>query len=355
MASALVEQFRKGGVSRDVRLTAASGALPLTPSDQVELLYLLTRDRDEKVRSEAEASLLDISPEDLSKVLSDRGTHPKALHFFGLRIDELDLMQVIIQNASTEDPTVQEMIPRLPTDLLEFVVINQTRLLRHPPLIVVLEANDGLSTDQRRRINELKHDFRIGAEKDRPAEPEPVTPEVLLDFDEGPPEDEAPPPVNIEQAIEQYGDDREDADLTEDEKRERLSAYQKLVGMTPAEKMVEALKGDREERMILIRDRNRVVYSAVMSSPKLTQGDIEAISALRNVSPEVLRQIGAKREWTKKYKICHELVKNPLTPIEISMKHISRLSSMDLKRLSRDRNVAEQVRRQAIKITRGNK
>lgn len=175
-----------------------------------------------------------------------------------------------------------------------------------------------------------------------------------MDFDEGPPEDEAPPPVNIEQAMEQYGDERDHAELTEEEKAEKFSAYQKLIGMTPSEKMVEALKGDRETRMILVRDRNRVVYSAVMSSPKLTDGDIEAISSLRNVSPEVLRQVGGRREWTKKYKICHELVKNPVTPIEISMKHISRLSSMDLKRLARDRNVPEQVRRQANKLTRKN-
>ena len=355
MASALVEQFRKGGVSRDVRLTAASGVLPLTPSDQVDLLFLLTRDRDEQIRNQAEGNLIDLPPEDLIQVLSERGTNPKALHFFGLRIDTPDLMQVIIQNLSTEDLTVQVMIPRLPTDLLEFIVINQTRLLRHTPLIATLEANNGLSLDQRRRINELKHDFKIGEKLEPGVAPEHVAPEILVDFDEGPPEDEAPPPVNVEQAIEQYGDEREDANLTEDEKRERMSAYQRLVGMTPAEKMVEALKGDREERMILVRDRNRVVYSAVISSPKLTNGDIEAISALRNVSPEVLRQIGAKREWTRKYKICHQLVRNPLTPIEISMKHISRLSSMDLKQLSRDRNVPEQVRRQAIKITRGNK
>lgn len=355
MASPLIEQFRKGGVSRDVRLTAASGVLPLTPSDQVELLLLLTFDRDKEIRNKAETSLANVPQEDLSGVLRERGTNPKALHFFGLRIEDPELLQVIVQNPSTGDQTVQEMVPRMSTELLEFVVINQTRLLRHTSLIEVLELSEALNSDQRRRLNELRHDFKIGEVAKPVVEAEPRAPEVLVDLDEGPPEDEAPPPVNVAQAIEQYGDGRGDAELTEEEKAERLSAYQKLVGMTPAEKMVEALKGDRETRMILVRDRNRVVYSAVMSSPKLTDGDIEAISALRNVSPEVLRQIGAKREWTRRYSICHELVKNPLTPIEISMKHISRLSSMDLKRLSRDRNVPEQVRRQATKLTRKNR
>jgi hypothetical protein len=125
--------------------------------------------------------------------------------------------------------------------------------------------------------------------------------------------------------------------------------------MNAAEKMMEALKADRETRMILIRDRNRVVYSAVLSSPRLTDGDVESIAQMKNVSPEVLRTIGGKREWTKRYSVRLELVRNALTPIEVSMRQIGSLSSMDLKKLTRDRNVPEQVRRQATKLTRSSK
>jgi hypothetical protein len=56
LSSPLVNQFKKGGISRDVRLTGASGALPLTPFDQVELLFLLTRDSDEEAEDGAGAS-----------------------------------------------------------------------------------------------------------------------------------------------------------------------------------------------------------------------------------------------------------------------------------------------------------
>ena len=35
-ANPFVEQFRKGGVPRDLRLMAAQGALPLKPSDLAE-------------------------------------------------------------------------------------------------------------------------------------------------------------------------------------------------------------------------------------------------------------------------------------------------------------------------------
>jgi hypothetical protein len=354
MGSPLVDQFRKGGVSRDVRMTAATGLLPLTSGDQVELLFLLTRDRDEEIRRKAEASLMGVAPEELSAVLADRGTNSKVLDFFAARLDSPELLQAVVQNQSTDDRTIQEMVPRLSSDLLEFIVINQTRLLRHLAIIEALEAHPSLSTDQRRRLNELRHDFKIGVEVEPVAEVAGEKPEVLVDLDEGPPEDEAPPPMSIEEAMETYGDGKEAAALTEEEKKVKRSAFQRLIGMTPAEKMLEALKGDREARMLLVRDRNRVVYSAVLSSPKLTDGDVQSFAAMRNVSPEVLRQIGAKREWTKKYNIRLELVKNPLTPIEISMQQIARLSPMDLKRLTRDRNVPEQVRRRATKLVSKN-
>ena len=351
MSSPLVEQFRKGGVSHDVRLTAAKGSLPLTPSDQTELLCLLTRDRDEEVRENAETSLEAIPIEDLSVVVKEHSTSPEVLHFYGARLDSPELLEAIILNPTTEDQAIQEMVPRLSSDLLELVVINQTRLLRHPTIIDELEAARSLSSDHRRRLTEFKHDFKLGVQ----APPTPKPSKALIDLDEGPPEQEAPPPVSIEEATETYRDEREDAKLDEEEKKKRESILKRLVKMSAAEKMIEGLKGDREARMMLIRDRNRVVYSAVLASPKLTNAEIEAVAAMRNVSPEVLRTVGGKRNWVKRYGVSHELVRNPLTPVEISMKLISRLNARDLKRLTRDRNVPELVRRQATKLTQSNK
>ena len=95
MASPLVDQFRKGGVSRDVRLTAAAGALPLKPMDQLELLYLLTRDRDDEVRDKADASLRQVKVENLQNVLKDTSANPKVLEYFGTRLEDPDLLELI--------------------------------------------------------------------------------------------------------------------------------------------------------------------------------------------------------------------------------------------------------------------
>jgi hypothetical protein len=119
--------------------------------------------------------------------------------------------------------------------------------------------------------------------------------------------------------------------------------------------MIMGLKGSRQARLMLIRDRNRTVWGAVLSSPNMNEADAEAIVQMRNVAPDVLREVGKKREWVKRYKVAHELVKNPKTPPEVSSQLLTRLSARDLKSLVKDRNVPEMIRRQAEKLTKRTK
>ena len=62
--------------------------------------------------------------------------------------------------------------------------------------------------------------------------------------------------------------------------------------MGVAERMKAAMKGTKSERAILIRDPNKLVSAAVLSSPKLTESEVENFAKLANVSEEVLRTIG---------------------------------------------------------------
>ena len=89
--------------------------------------------------------------------------------------------------------------------------------------------------------------------------------------------------------------------LSEEERdqTEKVSAVQKIYRLNTAEKLITALKGSREERAILIRDPNRLVATAVLGSPRLTEAEVESISGMKSVSDEILREIGHHREWTK--------------------------------------------------------
>jgi hypothetical protein len=126
-----------------------------------------------------------------------------------------------------------------------------------------------------------------------------------------------------------------------------------FVEATLAEKVIAALKGNRSDRALLVRDPNRMVWSAVLGSPGLTDAEIESFSAMRNISDQALRRIGGDREWTKKYIIISNLVKNPRTPIGVSMTLVSRLTPRDLKAVVVDKNVPEAVRKHAEKFVRG--
>jgi hypothetical protein len=143
--------------------------------------------------------------------------------------------------------------------------------------------------------------------------------------------------------------------LSEEERQqtEKVNAVQKIYRMNTAEKLITALKGSREERTILIRDPNRIVSTAVLGSPRLTEAEIEAISAMKNVSDEILRSIGNHREWVKKYAVVNNLVKNPRTPMGIALTLVPRLNPRDLKSLVVDRNVPETVRKHALKFVKG--
>jgi hypothetical protein len=105
-----------------------------------------------------------------------------------------------------------------------------------------------------------------------------------------------------------------------------------------------AMRGTREQRAQLVRDSNKMVAVAVMSSPKLTEAEVESFSKMGNVSEDVLRIIGTNRAWLKNYSITHGLTRNPKTPPAISMQLIHRLSEKDVKMLANDRNIPEALR-----------
>jgi hypothetical protein len=129
----------------------------------------------------------------------------------------------------------------------------------------------------------------------------------------------------------------------------RDSTVQKIAALNIAGRMSLAMKGTREERAVLVRDPNRIVAAAVLSSPKLNEAEIEAIAKMANVSEDVLRTIGTSRAWTKSYSVVHALVRNPKTPLAMSMNFLQRINDRDLRGLSTNRNIPEVLRLAARK------
>ena len=144
------------------------------------------------------------------------------------------------------------------------------------------------------------------------------------------------------------GDDEDDND--EEEGKEGRKAEPKILAGLPIKKKIKlASKGTREQRAQLIRDPNKLVAGAVLSSPKLTDAEVESFAKMANVAEEVLRVIGTNRTWLKNYGVTLGLVKNPKTPPAISMQLLQRINERDMKMLAVDRNVPEALRLAARK------
>jgi hypothetical protein len=140
-----------------------------------------------------------------------------------------------------------------------------------------------------------------------------------------------------------------DAITAPPEEKERLSKLQKINRMTVAERVKLAVLGDKEDRMILVRDGSKVVNGAVLASPKISDQEIETIAAMKNVQENVLRTLARNRKFIKSYAVEKSLLNNPRCPLDNSLALMKNLLVPDLKGLSMNKNFPETLKKLATK------
>jgi hypothetical protein len=130
----------------------------------------------------------------------------------------------------------------------------------------------------------------------------------------------------------------------------RANTMQKINGLDVKGRIQLALKGNKEERSILIRDGTKVVALAVLEAPKLSDGEVEKFALQKNVLEAVLRQIPLKRRFMKNYIVVRNLVANPRTPLDLGLGLMKHLMPVDLKNISGNKEISETVRKLALKM-----
>jgi hypothetical protein len=130
----------------------------------------------------------------------------------------------------------------------------------------------------------------------------------------------------------------------------RENTLQKINRLDVKGRIQLALKGNKEERSILIRDGTKVVALAVLEAPKLADGEVEKFALQKNVLEAVLRQIPLKRRFMKNYIVVRNLVSNPRTPLDLGLGLMKHLLIQDLKNISANKEVSETVRKLALKM-----
>jgi hypothetical protein len=161
--------------------------------------------------------------------------------------------------------------------------------------------------------------------------------------------------TQIEAGEDTYEEDDEGEEHLKDKFR---PLHAQIADMTISQKIRRATLGSAAERMLLVRDSNRLVAAAVALSPLLTENEAERMAASRNVSEDVLRIISQNREFTRSYQIKLNLIGNPKTPFTFSARMIPHLRDNDLRTLSKSKNVPAAIQtaaRQQLDRKKGKK
>ena len=331
---------------RQIRSAAARGALPLPRTVLVRLYVALREDEDEEIRTDAENSLAGLEHGSVLEVLEDGECAAEVLTHFATRAAKDEAMaERIAFHRSTPVAALAALASRGTATVIELVLTNQEKLLVEPDLLSLLSLNPALRSDQRGRILELldraakaaaargSHQSTEDEEPGAEVSEELQEAARLLQIDIG----------ELYAASEILG--AEELEQTDDPVLH--SAFRRIVQLNVAQKAILAMRGGREERMILVRDTNKLVALGVLRNPRLMENDVESISRLRCVSDEVLRKIGQTRAWAKSYAVVTALVHNPRTPQAISTNFVQRLQNQDLKKLVANKDVPELIRRMA--------
>lgn len=342
-ARSVIQRFEDGSIPRDFMLHAARGFLPVEQEDLVAILAYLSASADAEISGIARQTLQELPLAVTVGFAQGSGRRGDLLDALAFAASDPAIIEAVLRNRETSDETVLGLAARVSPFLQEVIVINQERILRMPGILDALLANPALSTDAHRRVMEIREEFFVKKERldlrRQDAEPAPVaeSDELIADL--------------LEKAVELEKEGTPQPSLPiEGHTAEQLPAYNRILKMSVSEKVRLAFKGDKSERGVLIRDRNKLICTAVLRNGRVTDGEVESYAAARNVEDEVLRLIALNRQWMSKYAILSALVRNPKAPPGVVLRLINHLTLKDLQILSKDRNVSEVVRKSSWKL-----
>ncbi len=336
------EKYARRDAPRDVRLMAARGALPLQPTELATVLFALMHDDDAEVKSTARDSLERLPDGVISSVLA-APAHPALLdHLAHAFAQSEQRLERIALNPATADPTVAFLAGRPFRSVVEIVANNQQRLMRSPAIVEALGANPLTGRSVIERILAF-----LGV-------PVPVDDE----------EDDAPP-ILVEEVSEAEARaalevvlgthfaaliEESETEVDEKELEQGGSLYALIQTLSVFQKIKLGRMGNKEARSLLVRDRNKIVAIAAVSSPKITEQELLSIAQSRAVGEEVIRVICRNKEALRNYQMKVALATNPKTPQATAMKFINYLQDKELQKLMKSKDVPTVIATHARRI-----
>ncbi|MFO0678553.1 MAG: hypothetical protein U0169_18605 [Polyangiaceae bacterium] len=336
-----------------LRQMAAKGIAPgLKPADAITVVVMLSLSGDESVANVASETLAKLPKPLLNGALTAE-LHPAILDVVApLYAEVMEVMEKVIALPQILGTTVATIASKATEQVAELVATNEERLLANPIIIEALYMNRATRMSTADRLIELAARNNVEL-TGIPAYKEAVAAiqnELIPEASAEPtPDDVLFKEVSELSSQLEIDPTKEDThklneDTGEEEVEEKfLPLFARVGKMSISQRIRLAMLGTASERMLLVRDKNKLVASAAIRSPKTQENDVILVSSLRNVAEEVLRIISTSGEWTKSHQIKWNLVSNPRTPFMQTSKLMPHLREHELKLLQKSKNVPGNV------------
>ena len=301
-----------GRAARERKLAACNEPTHLEPAEHAELLAVLTEDKDDIVSKCAANAILAHPVGNFVTALMGDTPSPELFRYCGRNlIEKPEIAAVLFRHGQCPREFLMAAGRHLPTSAVQDILSDLDRLSTFPTLVAALMQSASLTADQKAQLEELSRDT---------TEPEATFAEAVMEAEMDP--------------------------------SRRVTLVQRLSRMRVVERVQLALKGNREERIALIRDPCKVVQRAVLQSSRITDREVESFSAMSSLSDEVLRLIAAHRNFRRNYTVIRNLMNNPKTPLDVTLHLLPTINAPDLKALSGNKNVPDNLRSAANRLQR---
>lgn len=399
MAS-LLEQIKSNALPVNSMRSAAKGALPVPAEEMLEVLVYLSQ--NPLFGQDARMTLAQWDAQSAKEVLSkDIATPEVLLYYWQPENRRPVLMPTLIENPAIPDSLLMELADAGSRETVNMLLAS-ARARSSPGVVEALLGNEYLTPVEAQTL-------RGGPDKDaNAASAPPLAEEALQEFEVHPETEAALQAFQKEHASEIAAAEEKPFELTKDEEptgeasalppsadagsnqepgesaaaeasagntagqiaaavpspevssiqfdefesaeQKRITVLQRVSRLNVGQRIKLGFIGGREERALLIRDTARLVQNAVLSSPKVTDAEVESFAGSKNLQENVFREIARQRRFLKLYPVVRNLCNNPKCPLDISLTLIKSLQVYDLKSLRHNKNVPDTIRKVAAKL-----
>jgi len=334
----LVKKIIEGDAKEDLIHLLLQRELPFTEEEYLESLVYVLRLNDESLKNKAFSRLKEISDSVKATYIEKAEADHRVAYFIiqeALNQKNLSTVSIAVRNQALPYEFLLKIAEKGDSSMLEVLLDNQIKLIAYPEILDEMEKNPEVTPFIKGKTKEIREFYLENPEVEEIQE-EAVMEDVKEILT-----------LTMEKEKKTEGDGEEDElvalDLQEVEKKAKTT-LQEINALSISDRIRLAITGERTQRMILVKDPNKMVALAVLESPKISMDEIALLARNKSLPSELIAKISKKRDWTKNYIIIHELVQNPKTPVKDALSFIKKLYLKDLQTISRDKNINPVVR-----------